>query len=546
MNQQTVKATSGPAVVAGILLLLLVVLSPLAVVEVPPLVDYPNHLARAYITASIAEDPALAANYRIDWALRPSLAMDVILPPLIAYLPLRIASLVPVAGIFVLWVCGAVLLHRVLFGRWAFWPALSVLFLYNAPLAWGFLSFLFTGGIVLLAFTGWIASAGRPGWPRRIALLVVALFVFLGHLVAFGLFALLVGCYELGRLARQETRTGSGVVKDVVANIAMLPLPLLLMLQVGPSRLSVETIYGDVAKKLEALFSPVLQYGFRIDLPLFLAVVLVLGLALTTGRLKIAPALRVPLAGVTLVALVMPFQLFGVAYMDIRLPFVVFILLVAGTRIVPARPFEARALIAVFCALLACRVWVTHTAWRVYDVDYRSFIELARVIEPGARLLTATGPVPRNDFRDALDTHIAAFAVIESRVFLPDLFTGVTILRPHPDLVRLDASVTLPAPLPLLRAEYRRSCRSEASPPPDLPSYLVHWQRNFHYLAVFQQRAAHPVVGLPLQLLAEGPAVAIYRISDDCAALSALKTHQRFSAKVSEGTATTIVASAMR
>jgi hypothetical protein len=53
---------------------------PIMSVVVPPLVDYPNHLARMHILAAYADSPALQANYIIAWKLSPYLAMDLIIP----------------------------------------------------------------------------------------------------------------------------------------------------------------------------------------------------------------------------------------------------------------------------------------------------------------------------------------------------------------------------------------------------------------------------------------------------------------------------------
>src|SRR5215470_10160540 len=50
-------------------------LSPLLRVQVPPLVDFPSHLARVLIFVHSAEIPALASNYTIHWRLLPDLAM---------------------------------------------------------------------------------------------------------------------------------------------------------------------------------------------------------------------------------------------------------------------------------------------------------------------------------------------------------------------------------------------------------------------------------------------------------------------------------------
>src|SRR5271157_3404513 len=53
-----------------------IVLFPLAIVQVPGLTDYPNHLARMYILAHIDNSDALRRFYEVRWLPIPYLGMD--------------------------------------------------------------------------------------------------------------------------------------------------------------------------------------------------------------------------------------------------------------------------------------------------------------------------------------------------------------------------------------------------------------------------------------------------------------------------------------
>ncbi|HEX2943335.1 MAG TPA: hypothetical protein VHO91_19940, partial [Rhodopila sp.] len=53
---------------AAVLALCAVLLAPLLLVDVPPLVDYPNHLARAFVLASWPQDPVLVRFYAPSWS----------------------------------------------------------------------------------------------------------------------------------------------------------------------------------------------------------------------------------------------------------------------------------------------------------------------------------------------------------------------------------------------------------------------------------------------------------------------------------------------
>src|SRR5260370_42462833 len=87
---------------------------------------------------------------------------------------------------------GTLTLHRALHGRLEAWPICSVLFVYNAAMFWGFLNWLFSTGIYLFAFSGWIATRHcRPG-PRLLTFSAAANLLLVLHLFAFALYGLSV------------------------------------------------------------------------------------------------------------------------------------------------------------------------------------------------------------------------------------------------------------------------------------------------------------------------------------------------------------------
>src|SRR5258707_11836509 len=67
-------------------------MAPLFVVDVPPVLDYPNHLARAFVLASLPDDTVLARFYAPHWSIIPNLALDLIAPLLIKVLPVHVAG----------------------------------------------------------------------------------------------------------------------------------------------------------------------------------------------------------------------------------------------------------------------------------------------------------------------------------------------------------------------------------------------------------------------------------------------------------------------
>ena len=52
-------------------LVVAVLLAPLLIVDVPPVLDYPNHLARFVLLAAGPDDPVLGPVFTPDWAIIP-------------------------------------------------------------------------------------------------------------------------------------------------------------------------------------------------------------------------------------------------------------------------------------------------------------------------------------------------------------------------------------------------------------------------------------------------------------------------------------------
>ncbi len=437
----------GPAPATGSRLVLYALfmaatVSPLLWVRVPPLVDYPNHLARMWILARNGSNPALAANYQVHWRILPDLAMDLIVPPISKILSIGAAGRVFIALTMVMLIGGTATLHRVLHGRWGVAPLWSALFVYNAVLFWGFLNCLFGIGAALFALSGWMATREwRPG--RRILVFsVVASLLFLLHLFAFGFYGLAVGLHELDGRIRQRRISLTSALSLVAAGLQFAPGFLLWYLSLkhgGPTL----TLYGDFADKLYALISP-FTFGTA-PVPLdevtgFLAIAF-LAWGILTRFLTFAPEFRRPLAVMALVAAAMPNVLSGSWSADLRLPVALTFLLIAATEVrIPTRRMTAAVAALAFC-VLGARIWAVTQSWRDYGRQFDEFRAASRVIAVGSRLLVVEGPIPRGQSRlpgvpgffarrqSVAYIHMAELSVIDRSAFVPYLFTGWTTIE---------------------------------------------------------------------------------------------------------------------
>jgi hypothetical protein len=124
---------------------------PLFSTVLPPLFDYPNHLARLYLLMEGGN-----AFYAVRWEPLPNLAQDLIVPPLAGLMPLDLAAKLFLVMVFGLIAGGAIWLNRVATGAWRFWPLLAFLLLYNRIFLWGFVNYLFGIGVA-----GWHGIVAR-------------------------------------------------------------------------------------------------------------------------------------------------------------------------------------------------------------------------------------------------------------------------------------------------------------------------------------------------------------------------------------------------
>ena len=218
----------------------------------PPLLDYPNHLARAVVLAFGDSDPVLSRMYAAHWAIIPNLGMDLVLPPLLHVLPIHLAGRMVVGGAILLPVIGTIAYSRATFGTRSAWPLASGLVAYNATLLLGFLNFAAAIGIALLLAAAWISVARPLPAPHRCAG---------GHrhgrtvlLPPDGAGVLLCADRRTrtGMALQPPQRRATAILARVAALVPLIALPLGLYLMSPLAPLAGETEFPSPADKAAA------------------------------------------------------------------------------------------------------------------------------------------------------------------------------------------------------------------------------------------------------------------------------------------------------
>ena len=498
-------------ILAGYLATLAAVVVLLSVVTYPALVDYPNHLARFYITANIDQDPVLQKYYVTEWSPIPYLGADALAALLFRAFDPNVVGKTLVALIFVFWLAAVAALYRVLHGRYSLWPLFAVLVIFNGNLAWGFLNYLLSSALAIFGFALWILLQDRHRAARLVIATGVSTIVYLAHLYAFGVYGLLVVLYEAGRLIERRPRSARLLVRHAGWTLLQfVPAGILLSF----ATLHVETFqidFGQLIGRLAVLLSATQQYDFFVDISVFFYVALVICFGLFRGaRLVLHPSMNLPLVGIFIVALAAPINVFGSAFISYRLPFVLLALFIAASRFDWPSRWESRILAASFVLVLSLRLLTVWQVWDHYDQQTRELVSSFEKLDRGSKILIV-GYGDFLTFGVSMHLHIASYAVIEKQVFLPNLFTGLTVLKTTEKFRHLDRKVPQPIPEKIFRQSERFGHWATERPPFDLND-LTDWTHNYDYVLHLNPLEDTPLFPRLLRQIVRGSFFSLYEV----------------------------------
>jgi hypothetical protein len=440
-------------------LLCLILVAPLTLVDVPPLLDYPNHLARAVVLASAGTDSILSSMYRPRWAVIPDLGVDLVLPPLLHVLPVHLAGRIVVGLSLLLPVAGVVAYSRATFRTWSAWPLASALVAYNATFLLGFLNFVAAIGLALLLGAAWITWRDR--YPKLIAIIatVGTVALFFCHLMGVLFFYVLIAGYELERLwaARKKPNV---VIRRIGIMLPMIAAPLILYLISPLAHLSNSIEWTSAVDKLRQLVLPFANYILSFDIITAGVVAGFLLACITTGRCRITLTGGVALAITAIGFVVAPWAFKGTYFVDSR--FVILLGYLLFAAVLPIR-LDRRITISATClfaALFVARMGIIGCAWHEQQRDVTDLRAVIASVPPGARVMvTEVTPAAAADYWRyvplgrmlsvglALDTHLPALLLIEHRAYWPFLFDNqsqqpVETLSPYKKLAEHADMVT--------------------------------------------------------------------------------------------------------
>ena len=490
---------------------------PFFLIDVPPVLDYPNHLARLLILAH-PDTPGLSSMYAPHWAILPNLGADVIGMLLLKLAPVHVAGRLILALALFAPVLGVNLYSRVAFGRWSWWALASGLAAYNGVFLMGFMSFLISVGLAFAGAAIWLVLSRRGGfWLSGVVGGAMMALVFFCHLFGAALMGLLIGAQELEGLLSLWRSNGRPPYAEAARRVALLGLvlapTLILFLSCGVAGSAAAPHGWDGRHKVWDLFTPFMSYDKSLTLVIGAIVFAVIILGWRGARF--APGARLALALCAVVYILEPDALKTGSFVDLRVGLILGLMLFAGVqpRIEPRYALACGLLITV---LIGAQAGVVAYRWADHRTDLADVRAAIATVPQGARVLVArghpspgSGPAPAERLLPGVyqtDNHIAALVAIERRAFWPLIFADP---RQQPLVIRPPyAAIADPQADPVNWAVL--GTPGDHAFELANANYLKGWRAAFDYVLLIDAEGAGPPPP-GLQLLYAGSYARLYR-----------------------------------
>jgi hypothetical protein len=503
-------------------------LIPVLAVGVPPLTDYPNHVARCYVLAFGQSDPFLRQMFSAHWQIIPNIGVDLTLPALMHVFSPLTAGRIMVALCLLLPTSGAIALNYAYFRRRSCWQLAAGFAAFNALFLMGFMNFELSIGIALWGAAGWIMYRDRfPATTLALAMLVGTL-AFFFHLFGACFFALLIGSYELAKIHRhgwQSSIHRRYAAKRILLLMAALSLPGVLYVVSPLEQIQSDAAWPRLAQKASNLFVSFMDYSSMFDVLVVAGVLGFLIATLLARRVRLSKAALLCSAILLLVYAVMPRALKGGYFVDTRLPVMLGFMLFAGCLPRKATTREWAATGVVLAALFLARIGFITGVWVHSQQDISELRAVIASVAPGSRVL-ATDVPPKDGPAWSQDMpmsrrlpeftptywHLASFVLLDRHAFWSNIFAvgsqqPIRVKQPYSDLLAIESPPPNYAEL-----------TAKQIPPQELKRFpfLADWDHKFDYVLVLNAEGAPNLEHFDpahLQLIARRGIAALFKVT---------------------------------
>lgn len=375
---------------------------PLTVDTVPPLLDYPIHLARSYITIQHSHDQILSNMFDIHWRPLPNLASDISLFLLANYFDIQTAGRILIFICISITFLGVVFLHRINFGQWSWWPFLAAIPTYHGALSAGFINYSI--GIALIPwFLALSKIIGRYHIGYQITFNTFAsLVLFFCHVISTALFGLyFLGhkiCHHLG--SKDQKKLNGGIY--VIALFTPFVLPVILYIKYSLVEVldrENRSIIGiwDFDSKIRGILMPFISGDYVLDILSLLFFASIFVYFIFTKKLICSHHFFPGIFLIVALFFLLPGKMLDASFIADRLPISILIMAIASTHIKPIKSRHAACLAVVVLALTVGRTTSMVTSWTESSQYYRRLDGIASMVEKGSAVMILS---PMTGLRD--------------------------------------------------------------------------------------------------------------------------------------------------
>lgn len=474
-------------------------LVPVALVSIPPLMDYPNHLVRYWLISGGAEGAPLSGMYGVDFNLLTNIGLDLVARYVGPWAPTNALGSAFIAAAVVLPCAGMAALNYVLFRRLDWWLLVPGLLVWNQALLAGFLNFNVGLGLALLLAAADFALAPRS--PRAAFLLRFGGGLVLGliHIFALAFYIALLTGLALGETFDWRTRPRATATRLAIA-LAPALLAFVVIVALSPqlpgSYVGAENLkllddfkrgLGSALsrEKMKGAIVAFIAYSPILDLIVVAAICGMLLILAARRRLRAHAGLLMVALGLAGLFALAPMDLAGTGWFDRRFALMFPMVFVAALHPYML-PRWGRVLAVAMVVVTTARTAQVTFLWKAFDHDVAAVHEALAAVTPGSRVMPVLHESPRGAHPSGryLGTgdpgfwHLPVLAIMWRQAFVPTLFTArgkqPVYVRPPYDKIAVPEG---PVPSVHVLVDPTRD-HPEATP------YVEGWRDKFDFVLV--------------------------------------------------------------
>ncbi|MGF0537104.1 hypothetical protein ACQQ2Q_03850 [Agrobacterium sp. ES01] len=484
-----------------------------AVVDIPPVLDYPNHYARIWLLSGGIGEAPLSSIYELDWSrTSTNIGIDLIawkLGPVLGAVAIAKSALFLA---IVMPPLGAALLNRYLLGAWHPWQVAIFFFAWCATMIGGFMNFQIGIGLALL-FAIADACLHKRTWVLQFGWRVCATTIlYYDHAFAAAFFLLVVVALEFSaRFTPFQDRHAfwNFCRRAMMATMAWgAALIAIACLQEGKGTVPGEDFHAmwndRMVSQVWNLLSAIWSYTLIVDV-LFLIGLLVVQSILRKNGYRLHAGLLIATALLVVLSIASPRSAFGTGWISWRFP--IMAALAATAMFLPSH-LQRRSPSIVLCLIIVMTVfgrfaWISYN-WVAYQPTVAHVRDLLVQIPPGSAVLqvghvfkerSSQAPAfERMSWYDDTYRHLATLAVPIARSFVPTVFTAKgkqpLMVTPHwrsidvPEDNLISTSTLICIPPEKFEGGYR--------------NYLADWRNRFDYVLLLNADQPDKIAGMDL------------------------------------------------